>query len=155
MDEELPGSYLTTPASPTSPIFTFVVANRGSPNGRGHNSHGGRGGRGLPTKCSACGSLGHILSSCMASDDALVKWTLTKRKMIVHTYGNPSGNYAFVHAAHLSDVSNDDSHVHASHDMPTLEECTGEYNDIDVSVPSAPLRYHLQSPPVVTCLSYG
>jgi hypothetical protein len=71
MDEELPAPTLTCLDAPTPPIFAFVAACRGSNNGRGHNPRALRGGRGLPNKCSACGSLTHILSSCIASDDAL------------------------------------------------------------------------------------
>jgi hypothetical protein len=50
---------------------------------------GSRGGRSLPNKCSACGSMDHILSSCTALDDALPRWTIAKRKMIIQKYGAP------------------------------------------------------------------
>jgi hypothetical protein len=73
MEEELPDSDLTAPTGPTSPIPDFVADGRGSHNGRGHNNRGGCGGRGLPNKCSACGSLNHIMSSCTTSDGALLK----------------------------------------------------------------------------------
>jgi hypothetical protein len=82
MDQETcaPGA----PAPDTSPLpSAFVAAGRGSHNGRGHHPRGPRGGRGLPNKFSACGSLDHILSSCTAPDDALLRWTLAKRKMII------------------------------------------------------------------------
>jgi hypothetical protein len=69
------------------------------------------------------------MSSCTTSDDALLKWTLAKRKMIVQKYGTPSG-FAHTHAAMLSDVPTDDTDV-----MPTLEECTHDYDDIEMSVP--------------------
>jgi hypothetical protein len=88
MEEELPGTDLTAQTSPTPPIIAFVAAARGSQCGRGHNGRGGRGDRGLPNKCNACGSLDHIMSSCAASDDAVLKWTRAKRKMIVHKYSN-------------------------------------------------------------------
>jgi hypothetical protein len=79
MDEEVTAPGLSSPDTSAPPISAFVVVGRGSNNGRGHNSRGTRGGRGLPNKC----SLNHIMSSCTASDDALLKWTLAKRKMIV------------------------------------------------------------------------
>jgi hypothetical protein len=47
-------------------------------------------------------------------------------------YGTPDGT-APTHVTLLSDMSHDDSHVHASLDMPTLEECTDEYDDKEVS----------------------
>jgi hypothetical protein len=58
----------------------------------------------VPNKCSACGSLNHILSSGAASDEALLKWTLAKRKMIVQKYGTGGGGSASAHATLLSDV---------------------------------------------------
>jgi hypothetical protein len=70
----------------------------------------------------------------MVSDDAPLKWTFAERKMIVQKYGTPSGN-ALAHAALLSDVSNDDSHAHAFHDMYIVEECTDEYDGNDLSFP--------------------
>jgi hypothetical protein len=69
---------ITAPHISPPPISAFVVAGRGSHNGRGHPPRGPRSGRGLPKKCSACGSLNHILSSCTAPDDALLRWTLAK-----------------------------------------------------------------------------
>jgi hypothetical protein len=63
---------MQAPDGPALPISAFVAASRGSNTGRGHNHRGGRGGRGLPNKCSACGSVNHIMSSCTASDDALL-----------------------------------------------------------------------------------
>jgi hypothetical protein len=59
----------------------FVADGRGANSGRGNNSRGTRCSRGLPNKCGACGSLNHIMSSCTTSDDALLKWTLAKRKI--------------------------------------------------------------------------
>jgi hypothetical protein len=121
MDEEVAAPGLPAPNTSTPPISAFVAAGRGSNSGRGHNS---RGGRGLPNKCSACGSSDHILSSCTASDDALLKWTLAKRKMIVKKYGTPAG-CASAHTAIMRDVPTDDLDT-----MPTLEECTDEFDDI-------------------------
>jgi hypothetical protein len=60
-----------------------------------------------------------------------MKWTLAKRKMIIQKYGT-HGASAFAHAAMLSDVSTDDLDV-----MPSPEECTDEYDDTEVSVPSS------------------
>jgi hypothetical protein len=71
----------------------------------------------------------HIMSSCTATDDALLKWTLAKRKMIIQNYGTPAGS-AFAHAAMLSDVPTDDPNT-----LPTLKECTDEFDDTEVSVP--------------------
>jgi hypothetical protein len=129
MDEELNDSSLTGRDSPAPPIYSFVAACRSSQSGLGHCSRGGRGCRGLANKCSACGSLNHLMSSCTASDEALLKWTLAKRKMFVQKFGTPYGN-ASAHAALLSDVPTDDTEV-----MSTLEECTYEYDATEVSVP--------------------
>jgi hypothetical protein len=71
----------------------------------------------------ACGSLDHIMSSCTAPDDGLRRWTLAKRKMIVQKYG------ALAHAVLLSDVPADDTDS-----LPTLEDCTDEYDDTEVRV---------------------
>jgi hypothetical protein len=49
--------------------------------------------------------------------------------MIVEKNCTPSGS-AFAHVAVLGDVPTDDPHA-----MPTLEECTDEYDDTEVSVP--------------------
>jgi hypothetical protein len=129
MDEDLNDSNLTSRDSPAPPIYSFVAACRSSQSGRGHNNRGGRGCRGLPNKCSACGSLNHLMSSCIASDEALLKWTLAKRKMFVKKFGTLDGN-AFANAALLSDVPTNDTGV-----MSTLEECTDEYDATEVSVP--------------------
>jgi hypothetical protein len=129
MDEEVraPG----TPAPDTSPppISAFVAASRGSHSGRGHIPRGTRGGRGLPNKCNACGSLNHIMSSCTAPDDALSKWTLAKRKMIIQKYGT-HGSCVSARNVLLSDVPADDTDS-----LPTLEDCIDEYDDTEVSVP--------------------
>jgi hypothetical protein len=118
MDEDVHAPALPALDGPAPPISAFVAACRGSNNGRGHNPRGTRGGRGLPNKRSACGILNHIMSSCTTSDDAILKWTLAKRRMIVQKYGTPSG-YAPARVAMLSDVPTDDPDV-----MPTLEDCT-------------------------------
>jgi hypothetical protein len=129
MDEEAIAPGLPAANTSAPPISAFVDVVRGSNIGRGHNPRGTRGGRGLPNKCSACGSVNHILSSCTASDDALLKWTLAKRKIIVKHYGT-HGSSAYAHTALLCDVPTYDQNV-----LPTLEECTNEYDDTEVSVP--------------------
>jgi hypothetical protein len=60
----------------------------------------------------------HIMSSCTAPDDAFLKWTLAKRKMIVPKYGTLGGSSS-AHAALVSDVPADDVGS-----LPTLEDCT-------------------------------
>jgi hypothetical protein len=135
MDEEARAPGAPAPDTSAPPISAFVVVGRGLHNGRGHNPRGPRGGRGHPNKCSACGSMNHILSSSTAPDDALLKWTLAKRKMIIQRYGTPSGS-AFAHVAMLSDVPADDAHG-----LPTLEDCTDEYDDTEVSVPFSSIAF--------------
>jgi hypothetical protein len=125
----------TAPNISPPPITAFVAAGRGSHNGRGHPPRGPRGGRGLPNKCSASGSMDHILSSCSAPDDALMRWTIAKRKMIIQKYGAPGGSH-YAHAALLIDVPADDSAG-----LPTLEECTDEYDDTEVSVPFSSVAF--------------
>jgi hypothetical protein len=129
MDEEVAAPGMLAPDTSTPPISAFVAAGRGSNIGRGHNFRGTRGGRGLPNKCNACGSQNHILSPCRASDDALLKWTLAKRKMTVKKYGTHAGS-ASAHVALQSDVLTDDPKT-----MPTLEKFTKELDDSKVSVP--------------------
>jgi hypothetical protein len=129
MDEEISAPGLPAPNTSPPPISAFVATGRGSNNGRRHNPRGPRGGRGLPNKCSTCGSLDHILSSCIVPDDALLKWTLAKRKMIVQKYGT-YGGFASEHAAVQGDVPADDADI-----VLTLEECTFECDDTEVSVP--------------------
>jgi hypothetical protein len=135
MDEEVIAPGLPAPDTSPPPIFAFVAAGRGSKSGRGYYPRGPRGGRGLPNKCSARGSLDHIMSSCNATDNALPRWTLAKRKMIVQNYGTPCG-CASAHAAVLSDVPADDANI-----MPTLEVCTYEYDDTEVSVPFSSVAF--------------
>jgi hypothetical protein len=95
----------------------------------------------MPNKWSAYGSLDHILSSCTSSDDALLKWTLVKRKMIIHKIGTPGGT-ARAHAALLSDVPSDDTEV-----MRTMYECTDEYDDSEVSVPFTSVAFSFSLAP--------
>jgi hypothetical protein len=83
MDEDACAPSMPAPTTLPPPISTSVAAGRGSHSGRGHNPREPRSGRGLPNKCSACGSMDHIMSSCTAQGDTLLKWTLAKRKMIV------------------------------------------------------------------------
>jgi hypothetical protein len=73
MDEELPAPAIPATNGPAPPIYAFVAACHGSNIGQGNNPRGTRGGRGRPNKCSACGSMNHIMSSCIASDDALLR----------------------------------------------------------------------------------
>jgi hypothetical protein len=73
----------------------------------------------------------HIMSSCTAPDDALLTWTLAKPKMIIQKYGTHVVS-ASAHAGLLSDVTADDTDG-----LPTLEDCTDEYDDTEVSVPLA------------------
>jgi hypothetical protein len=129
MDEEVSAPGLPAPDTLPPPIFAVVVAGRGSNSGRGHNPRGPRGGRGLPNKCGVCGGLDHIMSSCTAPDDALLKWTLAKRKMMAQKHGTLGGSPS-AHAALLSDVPPDDVDI-----LPDLEDCTDEYDDTEVSVP--------------------
>jgi hypothetical protein len=96
MEEELPGIDLTVLACPSSPISAFVAIGRGSHGGRGHNIRGRRGGRGFGR---VFGGLNHIMSSCTASHEALVKrFMARKRMMIVWKYKTPGG-IAHAHAA--------------------------------------------------------
>jgi hypothetical protein len=128
MNEDAGAPSMTAPNTSPPPISPFVVAGRGSHSGRGHNPRGPRGGRGLPNNCSACGSLDHIMSSCTAPYDSLLKWTLAKRKMIVQKYGTPGGS-ASAHGALRSEPTDE------SDNLPALEDCTDEYDDTEVSVP--------------------
>jgi hypothetical protein len=79
MDDEVCAPDVKTPDASPPPITAFAVDGRGSHSGRGHPPRGTRGGRALPNKCNACGSFDHILSSCTALDDALLRLTLAKR----------------------------------------------------------------------------
>jgi hypothetical protein len=64
-----------------------------------------------------------------------MRWTLSQRKMIIQKYGAPSGPH-YAHAALLRDVP-----AHDSDSLPTLEECTDEYNDTEVSVPFSSVAF--------------
>jgi hypothetical protein len=75
------------------------------------------------------------MSSCIAPDDALLRWIIAKRKMIIQKYGAHSGSHS-AHAALMSDVPADDSDS-----LPTLEECTDEYDDTEVSVPFSSVAF--------------
>jgi hypothetical protein len=138
MDEEVTALGLPAPDTSAPPISAFV----GSNSGRGHNSRGTRGGRGLPNKCSVCGSLNHIMFSCTTSDDALPKWTLGKRKMIVPKYGTSAGS-ACAHVGLLSGVPLDDLDT-----LPTLEECTDDFDNTEVTIPFTSVAF---SSPVAPC----
>jgi hypothetical protein len=129
MDEETYAPGAPAPDTSPPPISAFVVAGRSSHSGRGPQPRGPRGGRGLSNKCSACGSLDHLLSSCIDPDDALLRWTPAKCKVVIQKYGTPSSS-ASAHAALLSDVTANDTDS-----MPTLEDCRVEYDDTEVSVP--------------------
>jgi hypothetical protein len=73
MEEELLPIDQIIKLCPTPPISMFVVAGRGQHGGHGEGGRGGCVGRVLPNKYSACGGLDHIMSSCTASDDTLMK----------------------------------------------------------------------------------
>jgi hypothetical protein len=135
MDEEACAPGATPPNTALPPILAFVAVGRGSYNRRGHPPLGPRGGRGLPNKCSACGSPDHIFSSCTASDDALPRWTLAIRKMIIQKYGTLGGAHS-AHAALLSDVTADDTDG-----LSTFEDCTDEYDDTEVSDPFSSIAF--------------
>jgi hypothetical protein len=79
--------------------------------------------------------MNHIMSSCTTPYNALPRWTLAKRKMIIQKYGAPDG-YAFAHGALLSEVTADDPAG-----LPTLEDCTEEYDDTEVSVPFSSIAF--------------
>jgi hypothetical protein len=135
MGKEVSAPGMPAPYTSPPPTSAFVVAGRGSASGRGHIPRGTRDGRGLPNKCSACDSLNRVMSSCTALDDALLKWTLAKWKMIAQTYGTHGGSPS-AHATLLSDVPADDDG-----NMPTLEKCNDEYDDTEVSVPSCSIAF--------------
>jgi hypothetical protein len=119
MDEEACAPGAPAPDTSHPPVSAFVAVGRGSHNGRGHKPRGPRGGCGLPNKCSACDSPDHILLSCTALDDALLRWSLAKRKMIIQKYGTHGGT-ASAHAALLSDVTADDTDTQPSRGLHIL-----------------------------------
>jgi hypothetical protein len=135
MDEEASPPGATAPDTSPPPISAFVAAGRGSHTGQGHHPRGPRGGRGLPKKCSSCGSQDNIQSSCTAPDDALMRWTRAKRKLIIQKYGTPGGS-ASAHAALLNDVTADDTDG-----LLTLEDCTDDYDDTEASVPFSSVAF--------------
>jgi hypothetical protein len=55
--------------------------------------------------------------------------------MIIQKYGTPGG-FAFAHAALLSDVTANDTDS-----LPTLEDCTYEHDDTEVSVPFSSVAF--------------
>jgi hypothetical protein len=127
------------------PISAFVAAGRNSSRGR-YRARGGRGGRDpLPNKCSGGGGLDHIMSLCTASDDALLKWTLAKRKMTVQKYGAPSG-HAF-HNALLSDMHMTNTDVDAHGAGPSEMECADEYDDTEVGTTFCSVAISSSTPP--------
>jgi hypothetical protein len=75
------------------------------------------------------------MSSYTAPYDPLLKWTLAKRKMIVQKYGT-HGDSTSPHAALMIDVP-----LVESDSLPTLEDCTDEYVDTEVSVPFSSVAF--------------
>jgi hypothetical protein len=75
-------------------------------------------------------TLDHIMSSCNAPNDALLRWTLAKRKMIIQKYSIPGGS-ATAHATLQSVVTAADD----TDGLPTLEDSIDEFDDTKVSVP--------------------
>jgi hypothetical protein len=63
-----------------------------------------------------------------------LKRTLARRKLIVLKYESPNIT-TLAHAALMSDTPHADSSPRAALDVPTLEECTVDYNDKGVSLP--------------------
>jgi hypothetical protein len=78
MDDD-PAPDTPAPATSPHPISAFVVAGRGSHSGRGQPHRNPRGHR--PHKCGVCGTFDHLMSACTATDDAILKLTLAKRKV--------------------------------------------------------------------------
>jgi hypothetical protein len=100
----------------------------------------------MPNKCSWCGRLDHILLSCTASDDALLKWTRAKRNLIVQKYGTPNGIAIRVRGL-LSDISRAYPSPHPALDVSALQECTDDYDDTEVSVPFSFVAFSPSFPP--------
>jgi hypothetical protein len=61
-----------------------------------------------------------------------LKWTLAKRTLIDKKYGH--NNTVSVRAALPSDLPHADTFPHVPLDVPTLEECTDVYDDIEVGL---------------------
>jgi hypothetical protein len=74
------------------------------------------------------------MSACTAPDDAILKWNLAKRKMLVQKYNAPGGTTS-THATLLSDVPADDAPADDADSLPTLEDCADDCDDDGVSVP--------------------
>jgi hypothetical protein len=121
MEEEFPRSHMATSVALAPPVIAFVVVGRGHHGERGNNGRGCRGGRGLPSKCSAFGSMDHILSSFTVYDAALMKLSIAKRKIIIQKYGS-HGSIEASHTTLLSDVSQDDSLLHSDDAVPTVKD---------------------------------
>jgi hypothetical protein len=137
MDND-PAPDTPAPVASPPPISAFVAAGRGSHSGRGQPHRHPRGSR--PNKCGVCGSLNHLISACPASDDAILKWNLAKRKMTVQKHGAPGGTTS-AHAAMLSDVPADDAPADDTDSLPTLEDCANDYDDDEVSVPFSSVTF--------------
>jgi hypothetical protein len=150
MEEELPLSVDQAPNPPAlaPPIHAFVAVGRNSSGGR-YNARGGRDGHGpLPSKCSGCGGLDHIMSSCTSSSDAMLKWTLAKRKIIVLQYGAPTGQAS--HNALLSDMHQSDTNGDAPGAGPSEMECTDEYDHTEVGTTFCDIAFSASTPRDVT-----
>jgi hypothetical protein len=74
------------------------------------------------------------MSACTATDDAILKWNLAKRKQTVQKYGAAGGTTS-AHAAVLSDVPASDAPADGTDSLPTLEDCADDYDDNEVSFP--------------------
>jgi hypothetical protein len=86
-----------------------------------------------------------ILSSYTSSDNALLKWTLAKRMMIIHKYGThvvPASRNA-----HMSDVPQSDAESDAPGAGPTELECIDEHDDTEVSTSFCSLALSTTTPP--------
>jgi hypothetical protein len=68
------------------------------------------------------------MSACTATDDAILKWNLAKRKMTFQKYGAPGGNTS-APSALPSDVHADDAPADDTDSLPTLEDCADDYDD--------------------------
>jgi hypothetical protein len=131
MDDD-PAPDTPAPVASSPPIFAFVATGRDSRSGRGQPHCNPRGSR--PNKCGVCGSLNHLMSACTAPEDAILKWNLAKRKMLVQKFGAPGGTTS-AHVALLSDVLADDAPADDADSLPTLEDCADDHDDDEVSVP--------------------
>jgi hypothetical protein len=80
------------------------------------------------------------MSACTTTDDAILKWNLAKRKMLVQKYGAPGGTTS-AHAALQSDVLVDDAPADDADSLPTLEDCADDCDDDDVSIPFSSVAF--------------